>query len=126
MALAPEMSFLDWLRQGASTNHLEINDVQAKIHIADGAVFLVSPEIFKLFIKETSGSVGEEWREEQKAFQKLRPHLRGKEGKNIWTCEVRDPRNTRKVKGYILENPTTLFPDSLPENNPYLTSNEKD
>ncbi|MEQ5055696.1 DNA-binding domain-containing protein [Klebsiella michiganensis] len=66
MALAPEMSFLDWLRQGASTNHLEINDVQAKIHIADAAVFLVSPEIFKLLIKETSGSVGEEWREEQK------------------------------------------------------------
>ncbi|WP_432648957.1 conjugal transfer nickase/helicase domain-containing protein [Klebsiella michiganensis] len=61
-----------------------------------------------------------------KAFQKLRPHLRGKEGKNIWTCEVRDPRNTRKVKGYILENPTTLFPDSLPENNPYLTFIEKD
>ncbi|RTY19519.1 hypothetical protein EKS23_13465 [Morganella morganii subsp. morganii] len=34
----------------------------------------------------------------------LKLHRRGKEGSNIWYCEVKGSRKTRKVKGYILDN----------------------
>ncbi|HEN3291972.1 TPA: TraI domain-containing protein [Yersinia enterocolitica] len=118
-----ELPFLNWLKQGIMTKHLQINDVQAKIHVVNGSIFLVSPEIFKLFVKETTGSTGEEWREVQKVFQKQKIHRRGKDGINIWTCEVQGPRKTRKIKGYILETPTLLLGEEsiIPDSNPYLT-----
>ncbi|HBX2587650.1 TPA: hypothetical protein MHT93_21960 [Klebsiella pneumoniae] len=40
-----------------------------------------------------------------KADLVLELHRQGKEGINIWHCEVKGSRNTRKVKGYFLENP---------------------
>lgn len=93
----------------------------ARVHRVEGRVFLVSPEIFKLYVKTTTGETGEEWKRVQKAFQKLKLHQRGDEGMNIFTCEVKGPRKTRRVKGYLLEKPEVIFGNTVLEDNPYLS-----
>lgn len=89
--------------------------------MVEGKVFLVSPEIFKLYIRTTTGSTGEEWKLAQKAFQRLNLHQRGDDGINIFVCEVKGPRKTRRVKGYLLEKPEEIFGNTIPEDNPYLS-----
>ncbi|EAQ8936564.1 hypothetical protein CF253_16210 [Salmonella enterica] len=93
----------------------------ARVHMVEGSAFLVSPEIFKLYVTSTTGQTGDEWKLVQKGFEKLKLHRRGNEGVNIWTIQVRGPRRTRKVKGYLVDNPTEIFGQSVPEDNPYLS-----
>ncbi|MFU5339884.1 conjugal transfer nickase/helicase domain-containing protein, partial [Pseudomonas paraeruginosa] len=38
---------------------------------------------------------------------------------NIWTCEVKGPRKSRRVHGYLLSTSDELF-DHPPSDNPYL------
>lgn len=113
--------FVDWLRQALAEHRLVVNDTLARVHMVEGAAFLVSPEIFKLYIKSTTGETGDEWRRLQKEFQKLKLHRRGDDGINIWTIEVRGPRKVRKVKGFLLDNPQEIFGQTVPEDNPYLS-----
>lgn len=86
-----------------------VNNKLARVHMVEGAAFLVSPEIFKLYIKSTTGEIGDEWRRLQKEFQKLELHRRGDDGINIWTIEVRGLRKAPKVKGFLLDNPQEIF-----------------
>ena len=113
--------FVPWLRQALAERRVSVNEARAPVHMVDGAVFLVSPEIFKLYIKFTTGETGSEWRAQQKAFQRLQLHRRGEDGVNIWTLDVRGPRRTREVKGYLLDNPQDIFGNNVPEDNPYLS-----
>lgn len=113
--------FIDWLRQALSAHRIAVNDTQARVHMVNGAAFLVSPEIFKLYVTTISGACDEKWRKIQKDFQKLKLHRRSVEGYNIWTIEVRGPRKTRRVKGYLIDNPSEIFEKSVPEDNPYLS-----
>ncbi|MUI52366.1 conjugal transfer nickase/helicase domain-containing protein, partial [Pseudomonas aeruginosa] len=39
---------------------------------------------------------------------------------NIWTCEVKGPRKSKRLHGYLLADPGTLFQE-LPPNNPFLS-----
>lgn len=117
----PDADFIVWLREGIRTHKIAVNDTLARVHRVEGKAFLVSPEIFKLYIKTTSGKTGDEWKLAQKAFQKLKLHLRGGDGVNIFTCEVKGPRKTRRVKGYLLERPEEIFGNAVPEDNPYLS-----
>ena len=119
--LPDDTGFIIWLREGIRTHKIAVNDAQARVHVVGGKVFLVSPEIFKLYIKTTSGKTGDEWKLIQKSFQKLKIHCRDNEGINIYTCEVKGPRKTRKVKGYLLEKPELIFGNTIPEDNPYLS-----
>ncbi|EOF5433956.1 MobH family relaxase [Salmonella enterica] len=113
--------FITWLKNGIQARKIIVNDTMARVHMVEGKVFLVSPEIFKLYIKSTTGSTGDEWKLAQKAFQKLKLHQRGPDGVNIFNCEVRGPRKTRRVRGYLLEQPEIIFGNSVPEDNPYLS-----
>lgn len=113
--------FVHWLRQGVADKTLEVNDTKARIHMVDGAALLVSPEIFKLYIKTTTGQTGSEWRQLQRAFQRLQLHRRGEDGINIWNIQIQGPRRTRNVKGYLLDNPQEIFGNTVPEDNPYLS-----
>ncbi|EDX3117311.1 relaxase [Salmonella enterica subsp. enterica serovar Mississippi] len=119
--LPADADFLAWLRQGISSHQITVNETLARVHMVEGKVFLVSPEIFKLYVKTTTGSTGEEWKLAQKTFQKLKLHLRGPDGVNIFNCEVRGPRKTRQVRGYLLEKPEEIFGNAIPEDNPYLS-----
>lgn len=113
--------FIDWLRQGIATRKIPFNDAKAPVHMVQGMVFLVSPGIFKLYVSMTTGDTGSQWIKIQKAFQKQGVHLRGDDGVNIYVCEVKGPRNTRRVKGYLLEKPEIIFGNAVPEDNPYLS-----
>ncbi|EPT5087431.1 helicase/relaxase domain-containing protein [Salmonella enterica subsp. enterica] len=117
----PGTDFVTWLKTGIQASKIIVNDTMARVHMVEGKVFLVSPEIFKLYIKTTTGSTGDEWKLVQKAFQKLKLHQRGPDGVNIFVCEVRGPRKTRRVKGYLLDKPEEIFGNSVPEDNPYLS-----
>ncbi|WP_336221562.1 MobH family relaxase [Citrobacter amalonaticus] len=114
--------FVDWLRKGVAEHRFVVNDVLARIHMVDGAVLLVSPGIFIMYVKSMTGQTGDEWRQLQKDFQKLQLHRRSwDDGVNIWDIEVRGPRRTRRVKGFLLDNPAEIFGSAVPEDNPYLS-----
>ncbi|MFG6656206.1 MobH family relaxase [Scandinavium sp. M-37] len=123
----PQMSestggqFIRWLQDRVQKQQILVNDPKAALHMVDGLVFLVTPEIFKLYMSSTDGTAGEEWRSVQRSFQRLRLHSRNDEGLNIFTCIVEGPRKIRYVKGYLLSEPGMIFGDTIPEDNPFLS-----
>ncbi|MGL4724672.1 MAG: MobH family relaxase [Scandinavium sp.] len=115
------LNFVNWLREGLQTRKILINDRLARVHMVDGMLFMVSPEIFKLYVQSTTGSTGDEWKLVQRAFQKLRLHYRGVNNINIHACQVKGPRKTSRVEGYLLASPEEIFGEDVPEDNPYLS-----
>ncbi|EEE6744457.1 relaxase [Salmonella enterica subsp. enterica serovar Westhampton] len=113
--------FYDWLCQVVQARKIVINDVMARVHMVQGKVFLVSPGIFQLYVQSVTGETGTEWKKVQMSFQRLGLHIRGDDGINIFNCEVKGPRKTRQVKGYLLDKPEDIFCSNVPEDNPYLT-----
>ncbi len=61
----------------------------------------------------------QDWQWMQKRFEKLQLHRKQSSGLNIWTCEVTGPRKSRRLHGYLLLDPKTVF-DTVPPDNPYL------
>ncbi|KAA8993873.1 relaxase [Affinibrenneria salicis] len=120
-AQVTDTGFINWLREGIRTHKIAVNDTQARVHMVEGKAFLVSPELFKLYVRTTTGATGDEWKQVQKTFQKLKLHQRGNDGINIFVCEVKGPRKTRRVKGYLLDRPQDIFDNAIPEDNPYLS-----
>ncbi|MFP1908138.1 MobH family relaxase [Lonsdalea quercina] len=120
-AKVTDTGFIDWLKESIRTHKIAVNDTLARVHMVEGKAFLVSPEIFKLYVRTTTGATGDEWKLVQKTFQKLKLHQRGNDGINIFVCEVKGPRKTRRVKGYLLNRPEDIFDVTVPEDNPYLS-----
>lgn len=123
----PGSRFCTWLRDGIARRRIIINDAKALVHTVAGTAFLVTPGIFMRYAQEHPGidRVATEhkmagWQWIQKEFQLLRIHRKQANGLNVWTCKVEGPRKTRRVHGYVLEDPRTLFAD-VPPDNPYLT-----
>ncbi|WP_017802546.1 MobH family relaxase [Winslowiella toletana] len=112
--------FINWLKTGIGSGHLPVNAPAALLHIVENQLFLVSPGIFKHYVKETSGTTGDEWKQVQKDFQKLQLHRRGHDGVNIWTCEVKGPRGGSKITGYLLINSSPVLGNQVLSNNPWL------
>ncbi|MDG6404220.1 DNA-binding domain-containing protein, partial [Pseudomonas quasicaspiana] len=119
--------FIRWVRQGVVEHRIIINDAKAKIHSVADTAFIVTPEIFQRYAQEhpelmqlAKAESLSDWRLVQRAFEKLGIHKKRDDGLNIWTCEVKGPRKTRSVKGYLLQDYSVIF-DEKPYNNPYLT-----
>lgn len=118
-------AFWQWLVDNCRAQHLEINEPNARIHTVAGTAFLVTPGIFKLWLDACGQNVpAERWREVQKGFQNLHLHRKRKNGLNIWQCAVVGPRRSSRLKGYLLDDPTSLFGDDIPFNNPHLLLSE--
>lgn len=101
-----------------------MNTKIAYVHLVNNDVFLVTPGIFKLYTKETTGYGDNDWQQAQKNFQALGLHRRGPEGVNVWTCGVKAPGGkTRPLKGFLVTEPQTIFGDNIPVNNPWLKLN---
>ncbi|EKS4627052.1 TraI domain-containing protein [Salmonella enterica] len=113
--------FYDWLCQVVQARKIVTNDVMARVHMVQGRAFLVSPGIFQLYVQSVTGETGTEWKKVQLSFQRLGLHIRGDDGINIFNCEVKGPRKTRQVKGYLLDKPEEIFGGNVPEDNPYLS-----
>ncbi|WP_313053416.1 MobH family relaxase [Pseudomonas lopnurensis] len=118
--------FMAWLRQCIHSRKLTINDAKALVHTTANTVFLVSPGVFQRYAQEhpQTGALANQdqvadWQWVQKRFEKLQLHRKQDNGRNIWTCEVRGPRKSRRLHGYLLKDPGHVF-DQTPPNNPYL------
>ena len=115
-----------WLKQGIATRRLIINDAKALVHSVSDTAYLVSPGVFQRYAQEHP-QVGklakqenlQDWQWVQKRFERLQLHRKQPSGLNIWTCEVTGPRKSRKLHGYLLLPPQSVFCD-MPQNNPYL------
>nr|WP_196368278.1 MobH family relaxase [Pseudomonas amygdali] len=117
--------FLDWVRMGVLTHKIVINDAKAKVHTVDGTAFLVTPEIFRRYSQEhvdvakeaKAQGFDEDWRWVQRCFEKLGVHRKRSNGLNIWTCDIKGPRKSKNLKGYLLTDPRLLF-NEVPYDNP--------
>jgi integrating conjugative element relaxase (TIGR03760 family) len=117
---------LQWLRDGIRSHRLIINDAKALVHTVTGTAFLVSPGVFQRYVREhpdiarlaTSKDTGD-WEWVQKEFERMRLHKKQRDGRNIWTCEVVGPRRRRRLHGYVLAAPETIFIE-IPPDNPFL------
>ncbi|WP_235594041.1 MobH family relaxase [Pseudomonas palleroniana] len=119
-------AFVQWLRRGVLTDKIIINDAKAKVHSVAGTALLVTPGIFQRYAQEhpyTARMAKEQgttdWRWIQRCFEKLELHRKCSTGLNIWACEVRGPRKTRDIRGYLLKDPLLIFTEK-PYDNPYL------
>ncbi|WP_282281207.1 MobH family relaxase [Pseudomonas sp. PS02302] len=110
-------AFMDWVRHGVLSHKLVINDAKAMIHTVDGTAFLVSPGLLKRYAqehpelqKEAKERGMESWQLVQRAFEKLKINRKTADNLNIWTCDVVGPRKSKSLKGYLLQDPTLIFP----------------
>lgn len=116
-----------WLKQGIASRRLIINDAKALVHTVGDTVYLVSPGVFQRYAQEhpqvsalAKQESQQDWQWVQKRFEKLGLHKKQSSGLNIWTCEVVGPRKSRRLHGYLLQEPNRLFAE-VPPNNPYLS-----
>ncbi|QQX83572.1 TraI domain-containing protein [Cupriavidus necator] len=119
--------FVAWLRRHIEARTLIINDARALVHTVADTVYLVSPGVFQRYAQEHPKTAFlakqdrvPDWQWVQKRFEKLHLHRKQQDGANIWTCSVVGPRKSRRLHGYLLEDPRVLFSD-MPPNNPYLS-----
>ena len=108
--------FVDWLKEGIASRRIIINDTKALVHTVAGTAMLVTPGIFKRFVLEfpaleTQAKAQElnAWQLVQRSFEKLKLHRKTAKSLNIWTCNVAGPRSTKKLRGYLLQDPLTVF-----------------
>ncbi|HBP4890001.1 TPA: relaxase [Pseudomonas aeruginosa] len=119
--------FMAWLKQGISSRRLIINDAKALVHTVSDTAYLVSPGVFQRYAQEHPqiGTLAKQesqqgWQWVQKRFERLQLHRKQPNGLNISTCTVTGPRKARRLHGYLLHDPHSLFVE-LPPNNPYLS-----
>lgn len=122
---SPADDFMTWLREGAASHKLIINDTQAKIHVVEGQVMLVTPGIFQRYVEEfpqrfaEQGDKDNQWKYLQRQFERLKIHKKCPNGLNIWTCEVAGPRKRSRIKGYLLKD-ARLVMRLPPHDNPFI------
>ena len=108
--------FVDWLKEGIASRRIIINDTKALVHTVAGTAMLVTPGIFKRFVLEFPALEAQAkaqelnaWQLVQRSFEKLKLHRKTAKSLNIWTCNVVGPRSTKKLRGYLLNDPLTVF-----------------
>lgn len=108
--------FVDWLKEGIASRRIIINDTKALVHTVAGTAMLVTPGIFKRFVLEFPALEAQAkaqelnaWQLVQRSFEKLKLHRKTAKSLNIWTCNVVGPRSTKKLRGYMLNDPLTVF-----------------
>ena len=108
--------FVDWLKEGIAARRIIINDTKALVHTVAGTAMLVTPGIFKRFVLEFPALEAQAkaqelnaWQLVQRSFEKLKLHRKTAKSLNIWTCNVAGPRSTKKLRGYLLQDPLTVF-----------------
>jgi hypothetical protein len=108
--------FVDWLKEGLVSRRIIINDTKALVHTVTGTAMLVTPGIFKRFVQEYPAIEAQAkaqnlnaWQLVQRSFEKLKLHRKTEKSLNIWTVNVVGPRSTKKLRGYLLNDPLTVF-----------------
>lgn len=108
--------FVEWLKKGIASRSIIINDTKALVHTVAGTAMLVTPGIFKRYVLEfphieqqAKAQQVNAWQLVQRSFEKQKLHQKTPKSLNIWTCDVVGPRKSKQLKGYLLQDPLTIF-----------------
>lgn len=116
--------FIQWVKAGVLSGRLVINRPNAKLHIVEKHIFLVTPSIFQLYLKEVANSTDKKsWELLQKQFQNLGVHKRqhtSDDSRNIWTCSIVGPNKQSFLNGYLIEDVKLFIGDKILLNNQWL------
>jgi len=110
----PGARFVAWLRDNIASGRVEINTVNARLHVLPEGLAMITPGIFRDFDPER-------WDRAQKRFQKQKLHRRRPDGTNIWTCLVTKQRKQSRIKVMLIPEPEKALGVSLPPPNPVVT-----
>lgn len=114
--------FLTWLRDGVAARRIQVNTVNARVHVVPEGVLLVSPGIFRDFAAQHPKH---EWSNVQKRFQKLKLHRKTETGTNIHAYRVTGERKRSSINGLLLPDAAVVFGTSSPPlPNPHLSRKE--
>ena len=85
--------FMDWLQSGLDEGRVAVNSAGSPVCFVDQGILLLSPKLFILY--SPTG-----WRKAQRAFQRMRLHVRRPDGGDIWSYRFTD--SGLKVHGFLL------------------------
>ena len=112
--------FFHWLHQQIVDEKISINTVNACLHTVDEGLLLVSPAIFRRYLRVVDHL---ELSEIQRGFQSLGIHRMTASKKNIWTYRLQGEKREHKLNGMLISDPLTVLDlNTLPEANPLLTA----
>ena len=110
--------FLQWLRQQIVDDTIGLNTLNAPLHTVDEGLLLVSPAIFRRYLRNIDHL---ELNEIQRGFQSLGVHRMTASKKNIWTYRLQGEKREHKLNGMLIADPLSVLElDALPEANPLL------
>lgn len=117
--------FINWIKAGIMSGKLIWNRPNAKLHIVEKHVFLVTPGLFNIYLQELGIATDDKQQLDllQKQFQELDIHKRRytkDDSFNIWKCSVVGPHRQSKLNGYLIEDTKMLFGDKILINNQWL------
>ncbi len=114
-------AFWQWLIEGCVSGHLSINQPNAQMHIIAGYIFIVTPNIFYVFLAEMK-LPKQDKSKLQKAFERLKYH-RDDRG-NMFTCRLFQNEllegQFKKLSGYLIPANKIFTSNNKPAENPLL------
>lgn len=121
----PGPRFMAWLKNGLASGRIPVNAVNARVHVVQEGVVLITPAIFQDF----AGQEAADWKAVQKRFQKMGLQSKRADGAsstNIHTYFVIAGKQQQKVKPfkcYLIADPRVLFGDlPVPAPNPLIAA----
>ena len=110
--------FLAWVVAGLADRSLDYNNPGARVHVVREGVLLVSPGIFKDYVKLHKDI--DSWETVQKKFLKLALHERTEGGLNVHQYRVSGNNNSAKIMALLLKDVRLLFKAGTPSPNPHV------
>ena len=97
--------------------------MQARVHVVNEGVLLVSPAIFRDFADRVPDEGT--WEHVQKRFLKLRLHVKRPDGTNVHRYRVTGERHQSVIKGILIEDAGQVFGSALsPDSNQHLMATD--
>ena len=114
-------AFWQWLIEGCVNGRLSINQPNAQIHIIAGYVFIVTPNIFYVFLAEMK-LPKQDKDKLQKVFERLKYHRHDRG--NMFTCRLFQNEllegQFKKLSGYLIPANKIFTSNNKPAENPLL------
>lgn len=111
-----EIDFFNWLIRGVKAHQIRVNEPKAMIHVLDDYIALVTPAIFKEYLKKNpykkkelmAANPREPFESIQKEIQALGIHQKGLDGSNIVRMQVTGERSQsqKALNIYLLHRRT--------------------
>jgi len=111
--------FLSWVRAGLADKGLQTNKKTAMVHTVPQGVVLLSPAIFKAYLKQNGLAAGDEdmitkqYKRVQTRVQALALHRRTSSQKNVHTLRAFGEHRESKLWGWLFP-PSVLYGDQPP------------